>query len=498
LDCPSCGATGQTKARCEACGFAFAQASSDVADDALSLFLGLVCTSCDAYNEPGVTSCTTCGAALIEEAEASQPFAAAPVAPVAVVAPPPPPPLTPTPSSATLAPPSWMTPPTGQPLATAFAMKKVDLAVMTEAPPVALAAPKPTPLPTKAPLPPATSTPAATPAAPPTASALCWRCQAPLEKGDKFCRACGARADQAPAPATPLAPTSTVSAVGAAATNLSAATQVMAALKLPTAPAPPPASSSSTMVLPAMHAAQSQPAPAPASAHGSSTATMVFGAVTVERAAKLILVRGNNQFGNQWRMQAQETVIGRSQGSVLFPDDQSIAPRHARLTWRGPSLMLEPELTTNGVYIRIRGPVRLQPGDEFLVGAQRLRVLADEDRPLRMQSEPETRLLGSAVKAQPPIALARVTADPVTAEVYFRPQRLLTIGRAHCDIMFPNDGFVSERHVQLTNEVSGVLTLEDLGSRNGTYVRCRTATALVHGDLLLLGDQVLRVELPKG
>jgi pSer/pThr/pTyr-binding forkhead associated (FHA) protein len=223
---------------------------------------------------------------------------------------------------------------------------------------------------------------------------------------------------------------------------------------------------------------------------------MVFGAVTAERTAKLILVRGNTQFGSQWRLQAGETLIGRSEGMVLFPEDNAIAPKHARLTWRGALLMLEPLPSTNGVFVRVRQPQRLQPGDEFLAGAQRWRVIDDDDRPVLMPSAgDDTRLLGSALKQTPPIALMRVGPDPGCSEVYFRPQRLLTIGRAHCDILFPGDGFVSERHCQLTQE-GGTLTLEDLGSRNGTYVRARVATPLAHGDLLLMGDQVLRVELP--
>ncbi len=302
-------------------------------------------------------------------------------------------------------------------------------------------------------------------------------------------------------PSSPVV--STVGVVGAAATNLTAATQVMSALKLPpTAPPPVTQGSSSTMVIPAMRSAQEQGqvlARAPTSPQTSSTATMVFGAVNVERSARLILVRGSSQTGSQWPLRG-DTVLGRSAteaGAVLFPDDLSVAPRHARLTWRGPVLMLEPESTTNGVYLRIKAPVRLQPGDEFLVGAQRLRVLQDDDRPQRMSSTADTKLLGSVVKPHAAIALARVTTDEAYHEVYFRPQRLLTIGRAHCDVTFPSDGFVSERHVQLTNEGNGVLTLEDLGSRNGTYVRCRTATALAHGDLLLIGDQVLRVEVPR-
>jgi len=250
------------------------------------------------------------------------------------------------------------------------------------------------------------------------------------------------------------------------------------------------------MVIPAMKVAASAPV-APPPAQQQATATMVFGAVTAERAAKLILVRGHTQYGSQWRLQASDTLLGRTEGMVLFPEDEAIASRHARLSWRGSELLLEPLPSTNGVFVRLRKPTRLQPGDEFLVGAQRLRVLGKDDRPRVMNpGQDDTVLLGSVVKPTTPICLARVSGDPSGHEVYFRPQRLLTIGRAHCDIQFPKDGFVSERHAQLTAEDGGTLILEDLGSRNGTYVRAYTPRALAHGDLLLMGDQVLRIELP--
>ncbi len=497
MDCPSCGASGQQKAHCEVCGFAFPSDDSGVDDsDVLSLFLGLVCASCDGYNDPGTSSCVTCGAPLEVGSDLSEPMMAAPAPPTTLpsAATTSPSPATTSPSAAPMsAPPSWMTPPSGHPLSTQFAMKKVDLAVMAEGGAASLAAPSPSTPP--APVSSVASSPSSSaPTTPPASATIggpCWRCQSTLELNDKFCRSCGARVDGAPA-------VGTVGAVGAvvagAAGGGSAATQMIASLAAPPSVSSP--SSSATMVLPAMKLAASSSPSSPPSKTPGPTATMVFGAVTAERTAKLILVRGNTQFGSQWRLQAGEALIGRNEGMVLFPDDTAIAPKHARLSWRGEHLMLEPLPTTNGVFVRVRAPLRLHPGDEFLVGAQRLRVMEDADRGQAMHPRgDDTRLLGSALKQTPPIALMRVGPDPGCSEVYFRPQRLLTIGRAHCDILFPTDGFVSERHCQLTQE-GGTLTLEDLGSRNGTYARARVATPLAHGDLLLMGDQVLRVELP--
>lgn len=511
VDCPSCGAEGQTKARCEACGFTFPNDAVSAGDDALSLFLGLVCSSCDAYNDPGTAICMSCGTPLSTPSGEGDVVDEPAVMPASLAAPPPP--LTV--SSAMSAPPSWMTPPTGSTLSTQFAMKKVDIAsaggetlaapaptaptqTPMHAPPTSLP-PQPAPQSSWAPpastqpstmvpttLPPQPTTQPPTQAPTTTTAARCWRCNNDLEDHDKFCRNCGARTDggvgSAPAP-NPNAP---------------AATQMISALKLPTAPAlGGQAGVLGTQILPAFKAAQSGVPAAPAAATPSTT--LFFGAVTAERSAKLILVRGNSQFGNQWRLQSGETVIGRSDGMVLFPDDEALAPRHARLVFKGADLWLEPEPTKNGAFLRLREPVSLQAGDEFVVGAQRLRLMRDDERSNGVGATTDangTRLLGSMVKPTPPIALLRVSSDPRFQEVYFRAQRLLTIGRVHCDVNFANDGFVSERHAQLTN-VGTHVVLEDLKSRNGTYVRVQQPMKLLHGDLMLVGDQVLRIELPR-
>lgn len=477
-DCLSCGAREQHKPFCEACGAARPVEGGE--DSALSLMLGLVCERCDGYNDPGVAACASCGAPLGADALGGD--AAAPAVPADA-------------SSASSAPeasparhaggdpPSWMTPPTGQPLPTAFAMPKVDLATVSAAAEGAgLAAPRtapsglPAPAPATAAAPPLPSVPPSVPPSGPVAvTPPCAKCGTPLAPADRFCRNCGTRVGEGVQPV----------ASGAVAT-----TQIVA-VKMPGPGLPSPVlPPGATMVMPGVRLAG-----APALG-GAPSATMFFGAATAERVAKLVLVRGQSQFGSQWRLQAGVTVVGRSDGVVLFPDDDTLAARHCRLVFKGADLWLEPEETTNGVFVRVRDRTHVVPGDEIVVGSQRLRVLADEERPINVKGDDDTRTLGSMVKPQPPIALLRVAADPSQNEVYFRCQRLLTLGRNHCDVNFPRDSFVSERHAQLSHEPEG-LVLEDLRSRNGTYVRARKPRQLLHGDLVLLGDKVLRIELPQ-
>ena len=75
----------------------------------------------------------------------------------------------------------------------------------------------------------------------------------------------------------------------------------------------------------------------------------------------------------------------------------------------------------------------------------------------------------------------------------------VTIGRVGCEVCLPDDGYVSTRHCELAVGADGRAKLTDLESMNGTYVRVPAGgeRALSHGDYVLMGRQVLRVEVAK-
>ena len=71
---------------------------------------------------------------------------------------------------------------------------------------------------------------------------------------------------------------------------------------------------------------------------------------------------------------------------------------------------------------------------------------------------------------------------------------IVTIGREGNDINFPDDPFISGHHAQL-QLAAGNITVTDLGSRNGTFVRVIDEQVLRHGDYVFMGQQLLRVEI---
>jgi pSer/pThr/pTyr-binding forkhead associated (FHA) protein len=70
---------------------------------------------------------------------------------------------------------------------------------------------------------------------------------------------------------------------------------------------------------------------------------------------------------------------------------------------------------------------------------------------------------------------------------------VIDLGRVEGDIVLSDDPYLSPRHARLTRRTDSWL-LRDLDSVNGVYVRIREPVDLSDGDMLLIGQQVLRFE----
>ena len=74
------------------------------------------------------------------------------------------------------------------------------------------------------------------------------------------------------------------------------------------------------------------------------------------------------------------------------------------------------------------------------------------------------------------------------------PESGIHIGRERGDVLFPEDGYVSGLHCQIAYE-GGRITLMDLASSNGTFIRLREETDVRSGDVLLMGQQLFRISM---
>ena len=96
-----------------------------------------------------------------------------------------------------------------------------------------------------------------------------------------------------------------------------------------------------------------------------------FGAMQAPGKARLILIRGDQGVdGLSYLLQGTEHVAGRQDARILFPDDDWLGSRHVNFIYRGEKLVVRDEGSVNGVYTRVRQPVPLPVGTQFLCGDQ--------------------------------------------------------------------------------------------------------------------------------
>jgi pSer/pThr/pTyr-binding forkhead associated (FHA) protein len=231
---------------------------------------------------------------------------------------------------------------------------------------------------------------------------------------------------------------------------------------------------------------------APAAA--AAAKTMFFGATQPSGRAKLTVIKGEGVDGVTYLLNATDHAAGRTEGAIMFPDDPLLSPRHANFTYREGKLFVVDEGSVNGVFIRIKAPVILGPGALFLIGEQLLQV---EPSPpdLGPQPDAEGTYFYASPKRPSKMKLIQRLRGGEIGMIYRSRSDTISIGREGNDVNFLDDPFISGRHAQITMNADGQVTLTDLGSKNGTFVRINDEIALEQGDHVFLGQQLLRVEV---
>jgi pSer/pThr/pTyr-binding forkhead associated (FHA) protein len=217
---------------------------------------------------------------------------------------------------------------------------------------------------------------------------------------------------------------------------------------------------------------------------------------TARPSARLILIMPDGSEGTVFSLKEGVSLIGRNQGEIQFPADPYLSPRHAQITVDSKKVTIEDLGSLNGVYLRMRQPMPLEPGASFRIGQQLLRLeLPGDFQPLPIKKAPDDDSLfwGSP----PPVVWARlvqILEGGKIGEIHLLSQPEVIIGRETGDICFPEDNFVSAKHCALQNN-DGVVMLRDLGSSNGTFLRLQGAQKITSDDRLQIGGQVLRLEI---
>lgn len=210
---------------------------------------------------------------------------------------------------------------------------------------------------------------------------------------------------------------------------------------------------------------------------------------------ELTVIRPDGTEGANIPLTTAGIMLGRDSEFDVLAEDAFLSPRHAEIRHADGQLHLRDLDSANGVFWRLREDVELQHGDLLRVGQELLRYedftnvdsvgSTGEQINVKAHGSPDPGIWGR---------LSLVGGPKIETKAFAIAGEGATIGREIGSILFRDDGFVSGKHAKVFRE-DGTVYFRDLGSSNGSYIRIRRERTIDHGDLVLMGQQLLRVTL---
>ena len=114
--------------------------------------------------------------------------------------------------------------------------------------------------------------------------------------------------------------------------------------------------------------------PAPPVSAGETATVIGAPAQANSVSAELVRLLPGGIEEKHFALDAGENILGRTRGSISFPEDAFLSSQHCRIVYRDGGYVLEDMQAANGTFVAIRERTSLNDGDILLVGHQLLRV----------------------------------------------------------------------------------------------------------------------------
>ncbi|MBI1966620.1 MAG: FHA domain-containing protein [Gemmatimonadetes bacterium] len=213
-------------------------------------------------------------------------------------------------------------------------------------------------------------------------------------------------------------------------------------------------------------------------------------------AFTVVLIDETGQTVQRFDRKTVHTTIGRQDGDIRFPDDPFLSPLHAKLSWEENQLVVRDLGSRNGTWVFLEEPRRLVDGDLLLIGSQVIRFRRLGYPGPHAPDADATKRMGSMIPSADIASLTQLRSDGSPRDmIQLSPGRDIRIGRERGDWIFPYDPSMSGAHAIVRSEDADFVILDD-SSRNGVAIAARGDMALGHGSRILVGDKLLRIELP--
>jgi len=220
------------------------------------------------------------------------------------------------------------------------------------------------------------------------------------------------------------------------------------------------------------------------------------GKLNIPKAAfSLQILDTSGQWSDLGPIHANGRNVGRSMNSASVPGLGSMAVRHLKFAYDRARLLVQDLGSLNGVYLRITEPVELVDGMRFRIGGQLVEFHREDsfDQVPPLTSDDGEEFYSRDVESPAYLDLIRPNGRPgLRFPIINLGATVLGREGPGVNIALINDPSVSGRHAQIRRE-EGKFFLEDLRSRNGTFVNLLDPHELKSGDVVQAGLVYFRV-----
>ncbi len=211
---------------------------------------------------------------------------------------------------------------------------------------------------------------------------------------------------------------------------------------------------------------------------------------------RLVVLRGAVSEGASFDVPLGQAAVGR-QGEMAFPGDALLSTRHLVFDRSPETLDIVGIPGPSGVFRRLREPTLVRSGDVVFAGEQYLLVRSGDHIPHEVPTGNDVPLetFGTPLPS-PRLHITQLLHGGLPGRVVSTDKEVVAVGRDGIDLAFPQDRFMSGKHMRFEATATGHIQVIDVGSLNGTFVRVNRLPARLHkGDEILVGSMLFRVEI---
>lgn len=195
----------------------------------------------------------------------------------------------------------------------------------------------------------------------------------------------------------------------------------------------------------------------------------------------------------EYPLTVEGVTVDNTELDLKSPEDPKLPAVQARFSLAEGQPTVENVGTRGRIYIRLIATYTLEEGDIVVMGTRQFKFICQPEVVAAATALGKTLLNVSDLLKEPAAEFLALNPDgSPRPEKYSLREEEITFGRSNATYTFDNDRLMSRSHARVYHRGEGFF-LEDLTSRNGTFVMVRGKAPVPFGAPVLVGGRVFRI-----